>query len=88
MLVEGVVEVRGAADAEDRAKKLILERHPKARRILFKRVEKKDNSWLIEGEVWFKWLRPFTVKKIFKLQISSETGEVASYQEALFQSKR
>jgi len=45
----GMVEVRGAADAEDRARKLILERHPKARRILFKRVEKKDNSWLMKG---------------------------------------
>jgi hypothetical protein len=83
-----MVEVKGAADAEVRARKLIGESHPKVRRILFKRVEKKDNSWLIEGEVWFKWLRLFTVKKTFKLQISSETGEATSYQETLFQSKR
>jgi hypothetical protein len=35
----GVVEARGAADAEDRAKKVIREKHPKLRWILFKRVE-------------------------------------------------
>jgi hypothetical protein len=83
-----MMEVKGLADAEVRARRLIMESHPNVRRILFKRVDKKDNSWLIEGEVWFKWLRLFTVKKTFKLQISSETGEVTSYQEALFQSKR
>jgi hypothetical protein len=76
-----VVEVRGAADAEDRAKKVIRERHPKLRRILFKRVEKKDNSWLIEADVWFKRLHLFTVKKTFRLKISSETGKATSYQE-------
>ena len=79
----GMVEVRGAADAEDRARKLILERHPKARRILFKRVEKKDNSWLMEGEFWFKRLRLFTFKKTFRLKISSKTGKITSYQEEL-----
>jgi hypothetical protein len=31
-------------DAETRAKEYIKERYPKARRILFKRVDKKDNS--------------------------------------------
>jgi hypothetical protein len=76
-----MVEVKGAAEAEVKAIKLIKEKHPKLRRILFKRVEKKDNSWLIEGEVWFKWLHLFTVKKTFRLQISSETGEATSYQE-------
>jgi hypothetical protein len=82
------VEVRSAADAEDRAKKLIREKHPKLRRILFKRVEKNDNSWLMEGEVWFKRLRLFTVKKTFRLKISSKTGKTASYQETLSRSKR
>ena len=46
-----------------------------------KRVEKKDNSWPIEEEVWFKRLRLFTVKKTFRLKISSKTGKIASYQE-------
>jgi hypothetical protein len=78
------VEVKDATDAEDRAKKLIREKRPKLRQILFKRVEKKDNSWLIEGEIWFKRLYLFTVKKFFKLQISSETGEATSYQETHF----
>jgi len=71
-----MVETRNVVDAEDRARKLILERHPKAWRILFKKVDKKDNSWLIEGEVWFKWLRLFTFKKTFRLQISSEKGHI------------
>jgi hypothetical protein len=79
-----IVEVKGAAEAEDRARKLIKERDPKARRILFKIVEKMDDSWLIEGEVWFKRLRLFTVKKTFRLQISSETGKTTSYQEEPF----
>jgi hypothetical protein len=74
-----MVEIRNVADAEDRAKKLILERHPKARQTLFKKVDKKDNSWLIEGEVWFKRLRIFTVKKTFGLKISSKTGKITSY---------
>jgi len=68
-------------DAEDRAREYIRERYPKVRRILFKRVDKKDSSWLIEGEVWFKRLRLFTVKRTFRLRISSETGDITSYQE-------
>jgi len=84
----GVVEVRGAADAEDRAKKVIREKHPKLKRILFKRVEKNDNSWLIEGEVWYRLLGFFTVEKSFRLRINSETGEVTSYREALSRIER
>lgn len=70
-----------AMDAENRAREFIRERHPKMRRILVRRVDKKDDSWLIEGEVWFKRLRLFTVKRTFKLRIGSKTGEVTSYQE-------
>ena len=79
------MEVKGVADAEDRARKLIGERYPKVRRILFKRVDKKDDSRLIEGEVWFQRLRLFTVKRTFRLQIDSETGDVTSYQETTTQ---
>jgi hypothetical protein len=50
---------------------------------LFQRVEKRDNSWLIEGEVWFKRLRLFTVKKTFRLKISSKIGKTTSYQQEL-----
>jgi hypothetical protein len=46
-----MVEVDGPADTEDRAREYIRERHPKVRRILFKRVDKKDNFWLIEVNV-------------------------------------
>jgi hypothetical protein len=75
------VEVKGAADAEERTRRFILERHPKATRILFRRVDNMGYSWLVEGEVWFKRLHLFTVKRIFKVQISLETGEAASFQE-------
>ena len=77
----GMVEVKGPADAEDRAREYIRERHPKVRKILFKRVDRKEDAWLIEGDVWFKRLHLFTVKKSFRLQIGSETREVKSYQE-------
>jgi len=76
-----MVEVEGRANAEDRAREYIRERHPKVRRILLRRVEKEDGAWLIEGEVWFKRLRFFTIRRSFRLQIGSETGEVTSYQE-------
>lgn len=68
-------------DAETRAREFIRERHPKMKQILIRRVDKKDDSRLIEGEVWFKRLRFFTVKRAFKLRIDSKTGEVTSYQE-------
>jgi len=76
-----MVEVEGPADAEDRAREFIRERHPKVRRILFERVDRKGDAWLIDGEVWFKRLRLFTIKRTFRLRIGSETGEVTSYQE-------
>jgi len=62
-------------------KKVIREKHPKLKRVLFKGVEKNDNSWPIEGEVRYRLLGFFTGKKSFKLQINSETGEATSYQE-------
>ena len=70
-----------AMDAETRAREYIRERHPKMRRILVRRVEKEDDAWLVEGEVWFKRLRFFTVKRTFRLRISLETGDITSYQE-------
>ena len=82
-----MVEVKGAADAEVRARRLIVERHSGVRRILFKRVDKMDGSWLLEGEFWYKLLGIFTVKKFFKIQISSKNGKATSYRETLFRSK-
>jgi hypothetical protein len=83
-----IVEVKGATDAEVMARRLIVERHSGVRRILFKRVDKMDGSWLVEGEVWYRLLGIFTVKKFFKLQISSTNGKATSYQETLFRGKR
>jgi len=60
-----MVQVKGAADAEVRARRLIVERHSGVRRILFKRVDKMDGSWLVEGsfgiDCWaFSLLRSFS----------------------------
>ena len=64
---------RALRDAEVRVREFIRERHPKVRRFLFKRVDRKGDAWLIEGDVWFQRLRLFTVKRNFRLRIGSET---------------
>jgi hypothetical protein len=84
----GMVEVKGVADAEDRARSFIMERHSGVRRILFKKVDRMVGSWLVDGVVWYSLLGIFTIKKFFRLMMNLENGKVASYQETLFQSKR
>ncbi|MGC8940131.1 MAG: hypothetical protein ACP5IM_06800 [Candidatus Bathyarchaeia archaeon] len=73
------LKVKGALDAEERAKRLVLEKHSKATHIQIKRMDKMDNSWLIEGEFRFKRLHLFTAKKLFKAEIDAENGEAKSY---------
>ena len=75
------LKVKGAAGAGEKARRLILKRHPDATRILFRRIDNMGHSWLVEGEVWFKRLRLFTVKRNFKIEIGVEKGEVSSYHE-------
>ena len=65
-----------AKEAETKAIEFVRRRHPRVRRILIRRMERGENVWLVEGEVWFKWAYLFPAKKLFKLRISSETGEV------------
>ena len=79
--VQSGLKVKGAAGAEEKARRLILKRHPDATRILFRSIGNMGHSWLVEGEVWFKRLRFFTVKRNFKIEIDTEKGEVVSFQE-------
>lgn len=74
-------------DAETKAREFIRERHPKVKQIVLRRANKKDNAWLIEGEVRFKRLHFFSVKMTFRLQLGSKTGEVTSYQETRWEAK-
>ena len=75
------LKVKGALDADERAKRLILEKHPKATHIQIKRTDKMDSSWLIEGEFRFKRLHLFATKRFFKAEIDVENGEAKSYTE-------
>lgn len=36
---------------------------------------------MVEGELWFKRAHFFTVRRSFRLRISAETWQVASYKE-------
>ena len=70
-------------DAESRARQFIKDRNPShtVRRILFKRTSKEGDLWWLQGEAVLKWLRFFTARKSFRLQISAEDGELISYEE-------
>ena len=80
-LDEKMEEIEGVAEAEEGAREFIKERHFRVKKILFKRVYRERNDWLMEGEVSFKQAYFFKGKKSFKLRISSETGQVISYEE-------
>ena len=47
-------EIKGPVEAEARASEFIRGRHRGVTRTLFRRVERGRNTWLVEGEVWFK----------------------------------
>lgn len=70
-----------AMDAENRARQFIRHRRPRANGVRFRRTWREGDVWMVEGEFWFKRLRLFTAKRSFRLQVSAETGEVASYEE-------
>jgi hypothetical protein len=66
---------------ENKARAFIEKKHSGTQQIFFKSVQKNGSMWLIEGEVRFKRRFFFTVKRSFRLQMRSETGEVESYKE-------
>ena len=80
-LDEKMRKIKGPAEAEAKAREFIKERHSRVRQILFRRVNKEGDAWLLDGEVLFKWAYFFTAKRSFRLQMNPETGEVASYEE-------
>lgn len=75
-------EIKEPSRVEDRARGYIQKKHLKVKHILFRKVQKEGDIWLIEGEVSFKRLF-FTAKRSFRLEVRSETGEVASYEESI-----
>ena len=72
---------KGPLDAEAMARRFIKDRNPSVRQILFKRTSKEGGFWLLEGEALLKRLRFFKVRKLFRLKISVEDGELISYEE-------
>jgi hypothetical protein len=71
--------IKGAAEAEEKAKEILKEKHPV--RIMISKVDRTNNSWLIEGEICYKRLKLFTIKRMFKLEINAENGKPLTYQE-------
>lgn len=57
-------------EAEARARRFIGTRHPKVRKILFKRTNREGDAWLMEGKLWFRRALFFTARRSFRLQIS------------------
>lgn len=76
-----MVEIKGSSEADARAREFINGRHFRVRQILFSRVQRGINDWLLEGEVWIKLAYFFTSKRSFRLWMKPETGEITSYEE-------
>lgn len=76
-------KITSPLDAESRARQVVGDRYPShtVKRILFKSTIKEGNLWWLDGEVLVKWLRFFTARKSFRLQISAGDGELISYEE-------
>jgi len=50
-------------------------------RIIINKVDRTNNSWLIQGEIYYKRLKLFTIKRKFKLEINAENGKLITHQE-------
>ena len=70
-----------AMDAENIAREFIENRYQRVKTIRFTRTRREDDVWLVEGEFWFERALFFTARRSFRLRISAETREVASYEE-------
>jgi uncharacterized membrane protein YkoI len=73
--------IKGAAEAEEKAKEILKEKHPNVFRIIINKVDRTNGSWLIQGEVCYKRLKLFTTKRKFKLEINAENGKLITCQE-------
>jgi len=66
-------------DAEREARKWAMDKYPRAKGISFRKIWKEGNIWIIDSEVEKKTGVLSTVTETFKLQLSSETGEIVGY---------
>ena len=82
------MEVSSRAQAEARAREFIKQKHPKVKRIFFRTMYREGNTWVLHGEVEFKQVYFFAAVRSFKLQVSTNTGEVTSYEEANLQNAK
>jgi hypothetical protein len=60
--------IKGAAEAEEKAEEILKERHPNVFRIIINKVDRTNNSWLIQGEIYYKRLKLFTIKESLNLK--------------------
>jgi len=77
-----------AKEAETIAKGFIKQRHPRVERIFFRTMHREGDAWVLHGEVEFKQVYFFAAVRSFKLQVSTNTGEVTSYEEANLQNAK
>jgi hypothetical protein len=83
---EKVAEVTNPAEAEARAREFIKKRHLRVKQFFFKTVQRKGNTWVLEGKLSFGFI--FTAARSFRLNLDSETGGVISYEEKRLGSMR
>lgn len=70
-------KIKDFTDARVRARSFIKERFPRVKRIYLGRTWKENDVWIVEVEIKVKTGVFSTVKKMFRLQISAETGEMS-----------
>lgn len=73
-----MVEIKGPSEAEARAREFIEERHFRVKQVLFRRVRKERNAWLLDGEVWVKRAYFFTTNRSFRLKMKPEREKLYS----------
>jgi len=71
-----------SGEAEARARQFIKQRHSRVERIFFRTMYREGDAWVLHGEVEFKRVYFFAAVRSFKLQVSTNMGEVTSYEEA------
>lgn len=72
--------IKGAAEAEEKAKEILKERHPN---MVHNYQQSRPNKQFMahQGEIYIKRLKLFTIKRKFKLEINAENGKPITYQE-------
>jgi len=81
-------ETLDSGEAETRARQFIIQRRSRVKRIFFRTMYREGDAWVLNGEVGFKRVYFFVTLRSFKLQVSTNTGEVTSYEEANLQNAK